>query len=332
MKKGAEILWLSEKDVLSLLSMKEAIKIMEQAFALHGQGQVQMPVKVYLTFDPYGGDLRAMPCYAKGAHPAAGVKIVNSNPANPAHGLPAVSGVMVLNDPKTGLPLGIFAAGNLTSLRTGAAGGVAAKFLARANSSVVGLVGCGRQAHTQLQALLELFKIKHVRVWGKTTEEAAQFVKLSQKSIRQNFVCCATVEEACQADIVVSTTPVKEPLIRSQFIRPGTHVNAIGADAPGKQELESSLLFRSRVVVDSWEQASHAGEINRDVSAGRFTRENLWAQLGEVVAKRKPGRESDSDITIFDSTGLALQDVSVASYIFNKAVKLHKGKVLKFNG
>ncbi len=332
MKIGSEILWLSEKDVHSLLTMKEALQTMEDVFSLHGHGEIQMPVKVYLDFEPYGGDLRAMPGYIKGTDPAAGVKIVNSNAKNPEKKLPAVTGVMVLNDPRTGLPLGIFAAGNLTSMRTGAAGGLAARLLARPESAVVGLVGCGRQAHTQLEALIENFKIKEVRVWGKTQDESKAFVKSVQKNFRQKFVICKEVQEACQSDIVITTTPVRSPVVKMEWIRPGTHINAIGADAAGKQELESGLLYKSRVFVDAWDQASHAGEINVEVTKGNFTRDRLGGELGQVVAKIKPGRLNSSDITIFDSTGLAIQDVAVARLLFKKALKLKKGKVLKFNG
>ena len=332
MKIGSEILWLSEKDVHSLLTMKEALKTMEDVFSLHGHGQIQMPVKVYLDFEPYGGDLRAMPAYIKGANPAAGVKIVNSNAKNPEKKLPAVSGVMVLNDPRTGLPLGLFAAGHLTGMRTGAAGGLAAKFLARPESSVVGLVGCGRQAQPQLEALVENFKIREVRVWGKTLDESRGFEKQVRKKFPLKFVICKDVQEACQADIVVSTTPVRSPLIKMEWIRSGTHINVIGADAAGKQELESGLLYKARVFVDAWDQASHAGEINVEVSKGNFSRDRLAGELGQVVAGIKQGRLNSSDITIFDSTGLAIQDVAVSQLLFKKALKLKKGKVLKFNG
>lgn len=326
------ILWLSEADVASLLTIHETMQAVERAFWLHGLGEVQLPRKIYLDFDPYGGDLRAMPAYIKGRQPAAGVKIVNSNAENPSRGLPAVSGVMVYNDPKTGLPLMLLAAGTLTALRTGAAGGVAARVLARPSSQSVGLVGCGKQAATQLAALRQAFKLRTVFVWGKTKIEIASFVDSIPDRKKLNVHLCSSVEQACKADIVVTTTPVCRPLVKAQWIRPGTHINAIGADAPGKQELDIALLLKARVVVDDWAQASHAGEINRAVSLGRFSRKNLVGQLGDIVAGKMRGRRTDQDITIFDSTGLAIQDVAVAQVIYNKALKHNKGKVLQFNG
>jgi len=329
MKIGTDLLWFSEADVHGILTMKETLSVVEKAFALHGEGRVQLPAKIYLEFDPYGGDLRAMPAYVKSDPPSAGVKIVNSNPGNPDKGLPAVSGIMVLVDPPTGLPLAILAAGQLTSLRTGAAGGIAAKYLARPDSKTLGLVGCGRQAATQLEAVSLLFPIEKALVWGKTRQESDTFCAQHRGSTSVKLVSCATVEEACQADIVVTTTPVRTPAVKSAWIKPGTHINAIGADAPGKQELETILLRRARVFVDEWTQASHAGEINVAVTAGDFTEKDLAGQLGEVVIGRKKGRTSASDITIFDSTGLALQDVTVARFIYEKAVAQKKGQALK---
>lgn len=332
LKLGQQILWLSEKDVQGLLNMKETLKAVENVFLLQGKNKVQLPSKIYLDFEPFGGDLRAMPAYVKSTPPAAGVKIVNSNALNPAKGLPAVSGIMVFNDPKTGLPLGVFAAGNLTSMRTGAAGGIAAKFLARPDSSTVGLIGCGKQAATQLEALSLLFKLKKVLVWGVTLKESTAFSALMKKKFSLDFIPCENVEQACDADILVTTTPVHKPIVKKEWVRPGTHINAIGADAPGKQELETSLLLKAKVVVDEWGQSSHAGEINVAVHQGKFKRNNIAAQLGEIVAGKKKGRTHKNDITIFDSTGLAIQDVATALVLYHKALKLKKGKVLQFHG
>ncbi len=331
MKIGSDVLWLSEADVQSLLSMDDALTAIESVFRLHGEGQTQMPTKIYLQFDPYDGDLRAMPAYVKGSISAAGVKIVNSTPSNPERGLPAVAGIMTYIDPQSGLPLGVFGAGALTAIRTGAAGGVAAKYLARKNSSVVGLVGCGRQAVTQLEALTRFFDVKKVLVWGKTKQESDTFCAQNKK-LFSNLVSVATVQDAVQADIVVTTTPVRTPAVKAAWIKPGTHINAIGADAPGKQELETSLVKAARVVVDEWHQASHAGEINVPVSSGAFSEKDLAGQLGEIVCGKKTARRTDADITIFDSTGLAIQDVAVAKVVYEKAVKLNKGQVLKLHG
>ncbi|MFN0118008.1 MAG: alanine dehydrogenase [Elusimicrobiota bacterium] len=332
MKIGSQILWLSESDVASLLSMDEAIGAMEKAFRLHGEGKVQLPAKIYLEFKPWDGDLRAMPAYVQGDTPSAGVKIVNSTPSNPEKGLPAVAGIMVYVDPQTGLPLSVMGAGVLTGIRTGAAGGVAAKLLAKSDSTSVGLLGCGKQARTQLEAIEHFFKIKKVFVWGKTTQESEDFCEKIKGTTQAELVTCENPREACDADILVTTTPVRTPVVKESWVKPGTHINAIGADAPGKQELETSLVLKSKVIVDEWVQASHAGEMNVPVEKGQFTLKNLTGQLGEILIGKKSGRLSPSDITIFDSTGLALQDVAVARIVYEKAIKQKKGQVLELYG
>lgn len=331
MKLGSQILWLSEKDVASLLTMPEALAAVENAFRLHGEGKVQMPPKIYLEFKPYDGDLRAMPAYLYPPTEAAGVKIVNSTPSNPEKGLPAVAGLMILSDPKTGLPLAVMGAAALTAIRTGAAGGIAAKALARRNSTTVGLVGCGRQAKTQLEALMNNFPIETVFVWGKTVEESAAFCT-ANAALGPRMVSCSTAEAACAADIIVTTTPARVPVVMSTWVKDGAHINAIGADAPGKQELETALLKRARVVVDEWGQSSHAGEINVAVEHGGYKREDIAGQLGDILCGKSVGRKDQSDVTIFDSTGLAIQDVAVARLVYDKAVKMNKGQVLELNG
>jgi alanine dehydrogenase len=323
---GRKVLWLSDRDVEGLLSVEEAIPLVEAAFAALGEGRAQMPPKVYLTFEEFGGDLRAMPAYLKTAsgRPYAGVKVVNSHPRNPERGLPTVAAVCVLNDPETGMPLAVLAAGRMTDIRTGAGGGVAAKYLARPGSSTVGLVGCGRQALAQAEALNALFALKEVRVAGRTPEEAEAFCR-SRPADGPAFVPCESVRDACAADIVVTTTPSRRPVVKKAWIRPGTHINAIGADAPGKQELETALVKSARVVVDDAAQALHSGEVNVPVARGALKPADIAGELAQVVLGKKKGRRSDADVTVFDSTGLAVQDVAVAAAVYERAVAAGKG-------
>lgn len=332
MKLGKEVLWLSESDVASLLDIEEALAGVEEAFRLYGRKEAELPPKIYLDFPRYSGDLRAMPAYLKGDRESAGVKIVNSHAGNPAKGFPAVSGVMVLVDPETGLPRALMAAGTLTAMRTGAAGGVAAKYLAKAGAVRAGLVGVGRQAVSQLAALARVRPVVEARLWGFIPGEAAAFAEREAARFHFPLSPVDRIENACDADVIITTTPSRQPLLRSGWIRPGAHINAIGADAPGKQELETGLLLRSRVFVDDWGQASHGGEINVAVSAGAFGRDHLAGELGAVIAGAAEGRKSADDITIFDSTGLAIQDVAVAAIVVEKALQSKKGQVLSFNG
>jgi alanine dehydrogenase len=306
--------------------MKDALKAVEKAFLLYGKNQVQMPPKIYLHLDKYKGDFRAMPAYIKNIE-ACGLKWVNVYPKNKRFHLPCVMAIIILSDPNSGFPLCIMDGTLITNLRTGAAGGIAAKYLARRNSSVIGLVGCGAQARTQLIALKELFSIKLIYVWGNKIEYAKKFLKDTKSlspamniKIKDNIAACVN-----EADIVITTTPSREPLVKSEWIKDGAHINAIGADAKGKQELDPELLKMAKIVIDDWQQASHSGEINVPLSKGLISRRDIYATLGEVVAGTKKGRVSSKEITIFDSTGLAIQDIAVANLVYHRALKRKVG-------
>ncbi|HBO96844.1 MAG TPA: alanine dehydrogenase [Candidatus Omnitrophica bacterium] len=316
---------LSRKDVAKLLDVQRAIGAVEEAFAQYGLGRARMPPKIYLDLPEFAGDFRAMPSYVR-KFKLCTLKWVNAHPRNARFGLPAVMAVLIVSDPKTGFPLAIMDGTLATSLRTGAGGAVAAKYLARRNSSVAALVGCGVQARSQLAALREIFKIKEVRVWGHQKALAARFIRTMRKP--GEVMTAAARIQGCVtgADIVVTTTPSRKPIIRSQWIKDGTHINAIGADAPGKEELDPEIFKRARVVVDDVEQASHSGEINVPVAKGIFKPENIYATLGEVVAGKKKGRNSPHAVTVFDSTGLAIQDTAVASLIYKAALKENIGR------
>ena len=322
------ILWISEEDVGRLITMREVMTAVEAAFKAHGLGRVQMPSKVYLDFARYRGDLRAMPAYIEEME-MAGVKVVNSHADNPMSGLPAVAAVLVLNDPKTGMALAILSATLLTALRTGAAGGIAARFLARPDSRVVGLVGCGRQALRQLEALKAVLPVERVKVWGLTRTESDRFLENAPLFKGTAFEVCEQVSAACDADIIVTTTPSRQPVVLSSWIKPGTHINAIGADAPGKQELDPEILRRACIVVDEIEQACHGGELNVPVRRGEISRGDIEAQLGQIIAGAKQGRKSPQDITVFDSTGLAIQDIAAGAAVYQKALQAGAGKVLQ---
>jgi len=312
-----ETIVLTRKDVESIISMKEAINAVEEAFRLYATSKAIMPPKVYLTLED--GDFRAMPSYLMGY---AGVKWVNSHPKNPEKGLPTVMAVFILNNPKNGFPLAIMDATFLTSLRTGAAGGVAAKHLARENSKVFGFIGCGKQAIFQLLAIKEIFDIELVKAYDISEKAELAFKEFCKK---EGVDCMITnAKDACDCDVLITTTPSTSPVVKKDWIKEGTHINAIGADAPGKQELEIEILKKSKIVVDDLEQALHGGEVNVAHSLGIIRRENIYATLGEIVAGIKKGREGN-EITIFDSTGLAIQDLAVAKIVYEKAVKKDLG-------
>lgn len=323
-----DILWLNQNDVKSVLDMPAAMDVVEKAFKQHGLKKVQMPPKTYLYFEKHNGDLRTMPSFLE-EQDITGVKIVNVHPDNLKIGLPTVMALVVLNSTKTGAPLAIMDGTYLTNTRTGAAGGIAAKYLARPDSKVVGMVGAGNQARTQLLALAHVFDIEQVRITSKVISHYKEFEKEMEGIVDCELIKTPHVEEVCNCDILVTTTPVRSPVVRSKWVKPGTHINAIGADAMGKQELDSQLLTRAKVVVDDIVQASHSGEVNVPLSSGIISSKDIYCELGEIIAGVKTGRVSDDEITVFDSTGLAIQDLATANLVYERAVEKGIGMQLE---
>ena len=320
---------LTDNEVKGLLSMAEVMEAVESAFREKGLGRAQMPAKIYLFYKKYDGDLRTMPSYLESLNVSA-VKIVNVHPQNRSrHNLPTVMAIIVLIDPETGAPTAIMGGTTVTDMRTGASGGIAAKYLARKDSKIAGFIGAGAQAITQLSALLQIYRDLEVRIWSRSEKTKQKFI--NEIAPVHGHLCKATlvgtVKEAVEgADIVVSTTPSRKPLIMNASVSPGTHFSCIGADAPGKQELDPAILKRAKIVVDDWEQASHSGEINIPLSQGIISKEDVWAEIGEIVAGLKPGRQTDGEITVFTSTGLAVQDGVTAKIAYDKALEIGTGK------
>ena len=321
-----EILWLDRKDVESLLDMKIAISAVERSFFMHGLKKVQMPPKIYLYF-PHG-DLRAMPAYLEELG-ISGVKIVNVHPENYLRDLPSVMAIVELVNPETGEPVALMDGTYLTDMRTGAAGGIAVRYLARKDSGVIGMIGTGNQARTQLQAIAEVIEIDEVRIYSKTESSQDRFIRDMEDKIGVE-IKKKRIEKVCECDILVTTTPSRKPVVKNEWITGGTHINAIGADAKGKQELDPMILRRAKIIVDDIEQASHSGEINVPLEKGIISIEDIYCELGEIVAGIKPGRENEEEITVFDSTGLAVQDVSTAFEVYDKAKDKKVGVYLSY--
>ncbi len=317
---------LSDTDVKRLFSMRDAVPAVERVFAEDARGKTEMPSKIYLDVKGYG-DFRAMPAYVPSIN-TAGVKWVNVHPDNPQKGLPTVMAALLLNEPQTGKLLCVINASTLTDLRTGAAGGVAAKYLARRDASVIGIIGSGHQAWAQALAYKEVFgdRIKLVKVYSRHPEHAEAFASRARAELGYDARACRTAKEAADADIVATVTPARAPILKADWVKPGTHINAIGADAPGKQELETALTLKATVFVDSVEQASHSGEINVPISQGLFKKEDIAGTIGQVITGKAPGRTAGDQITVFDSTGLAIQDMAVGHLVYARAEEKNVGK------
>jgi alanine dehydrogenase len=224
----------------------------------------------------------------------------------------------VILDIDTGQPVAVINATRLTDMRTGAAGAVAAKYLSAKKEIVLGVVGTGRQAQAQVSAISRELKIRQIKIWSRDPAHIRTFADRCME-----FPCHASsLEQACDCDVLVTTTPSRSPIIRSEWVHEGTHINAIGADAPGKEELDPALLRRAQVFVDDPAQAVHSGEINVPISTGLYRAAEIAGTLGEVVIGKKK-RAGPDTITIFDSTGLAIQDLAIAK------IAMHHGKTIE---
>ncbi len=310
-----QTLLLDPEDVTASTEMAEVIDAVEAAFGAYARGNTQMPAKSYIDLAQYNGDFRSMPAYIDAEDwEAAGIKWVNSHADNPAkHDLPTVMGTMIYSDPETAVPLALLDGTGLTRLRTGGAAAVATRYLAPEDASSLGLVGAGIQAYTQLEAIASVRDIQEVVISDLREDAIEAFLAEfgDEFDVREG-----SIAEAAHCDIVSTTTPVRDPIVTE--VGPNTHINAMGADAPGKNEIAAEILQQATIVIDDYEQCTHSGEINVPWAAGELDDEDIHGELGDIVTGTVSGR-TDEGVTVFDSTGLAIQDVAAAHVIYEHA-------------
>ena len=294
------------RDVDAAVSADLAYSVVRDAFAAHARGEWTMQPKLYVTNYP-AGDFRAMPALG-GGH--ALLKWVTSFPGNPARGLPTVSGIVILSNAETGLPEALLDAGAVTALRTGAAAVMAADLLGREGARTAAVVGAGVNGRAAVRTFVA--RGQRVAIWDVDASRAA--------SVADELGCevAGSREEALGADVVVTVTPGKEILFPAGSLRPGQHVSLMGADGPGKAEIAVEEFPRAHVFCDDWEQASHGGELAAAVETGLIARDDV-TELGQVLLDAAPGRRGDDEITLFDSTGLAIQDLAIAIAALERA-------------
>lgn len=302
----------------------EIVTAVEEAFASKARGDAQMPAKTYISLPEYNGDFRAMPAYLRTSDwDAAGVKWVNVHPDNPStNGLPTVMGTMIYSDPATAFPLAIMDGTALTQKRTGAAAAVATKHLAVENASSLGIIGAGAQSYTQLEAIAAVRPIREVVIVDRTQAKLDAFIETFEDRFT---VRAGTIEEAARCDVLSTVTPVETPIVNRADVGDTTHINAIGADAPGKHELDDAILLDAKLVIDDYDQCTHSGEINVPWSAGTLGDDDLFGELGTIANGDLPGRVESDGITVFDSTGLAIQDVAAAHVVYEHADTQEEG-------
>jgi ornithine cyclodeaminase/alanine dehydrogenase-like protein (mu-crystallin family) len=303
------IRFFSGADVRAAVSPERALAAVREAFVAYARGDWTMPPKVYVPAYP-AGDFRAMPALG-GGH--ALLKWVTSFPGNPAAGLPTVTGLVLLSDATNGTLRAALDAAAVTALRTGAAAVLAAETLGRDDAATAAVIGAGVNGESAAQTFVA--RGRRVLLWDVDEERAAGVAE------RLGADVAASREEALAADVVVTVTPGREVVLADGSLRPGQHASLMGADGPGKAEIAVAELARVRVFCDDWEQASHNGDLVHAVDAGVLARKDV-TQLGDVLAETAAGRESDDDVTVFDSTGLAIQDLAIALAAMERADEL----------
>jgi len=312
---------LSANDVRAALPILKAIDAMKHAFGQLSAGQTDVPLRTHLSTDR--GTSLFMPAYLRMSHDL-GIKVVSIYNDNPSLGLPVVSAVVLILDPKTGLPKALMDGNSLTALRTGAGGGLAAELLARGDAKTVALFGAGVQARAQLQAAVSVRSIKQVNVISRTQAAAQKIAhEISAWPDAPNVTIVSTPHEAVQdADIVIAATTSASPLFDGNDLKEGTHVTGVGSYTPEMQEIDTVTVQRARIVVDSRDAClAEAGDII-------IPKAEIDAELGEIVNGLKPGRQSDDEITFFKSVGVAVQDAAAAAAVLVEAEAKGLGKVV----
>ncbi|GAB3414992.1 alanine dehydrogenase [Haloparvum alkalitolerans] len=313
-----ETLLLNSADVDENAQMDRVIAAVSDAFVAYEEGNAQMPAKSYIDLPEYDGDFRSMPAYLDaGDWDAAGVKWVNVHTNNPEEfGLPTVMGTMVYSEPENAFPLAIMDGTELTMKRTGAAAAVATDHLAVEDASSMGIIGAGVQAYTQLEAIAEIRDIETVVVSDLDEGRVRRFIETFEDRFT---VRAGSVDEAAACDVLSTVTPVEDPIVQAADVGEHTHVNAMGADAEGKHELADELLLDAKIVIDDHEQCTHSGEINVPYADGTLTDDDIYGEIGQIVTGKIAGRTADDGVTVFDSTGLAIQDVAAAHVVYEYA-------------
>ncbi|HET9703619.1 MAG TPA: ornithine cyclodeaminase family protein [Vicinamibacterales bacterium] len=320
---------LTEHHVHSLLPISDLIAAMESALAKFSAGDVLQPVRSVLMVGPTKAYFGLMPAYVP-APASLGAKLVTVFGENHAKGLPSHLATILLLDPDTGSLIALMDGRYITEARTAAVSAVSARFLARPNASTVAIIGSGVQARSHLEALQHVRQLEQVRIWSPRQHSRQQFVDDMSPRVPVPITACGSAEEAVQgADLIVLVTSSKTPVIMDGWVSPGAHVMCIGACRPDQREMDPDLVKRGRLFVDSRAAALvESGDVVMNIAAGLFDPSHIRGEVGELVLGRVNGRASDSDVTIFKSLGMAVEDVVAADLVFRRASESGAGTEL----
>jgi ornithine cyclodeaminase/alanine dehydrogenase-like protein (mu-crystallin family) len=322
---------LFESEIRELIGPAEALREVREAFARLGRGEATLPDLIRLEMPGGRGEVHVKGAYLHGS-PFFAFKEAGGFPGNPARGLPAGSGVVLVFDAETGLLRAVlFDNAYLTDLRTGAAGALAADLLANPSLTQVGIVGCGTQARFQLEALLGVRRPERIVVFGRSEDKAQAYAREMSQRLGVRIEVVGSAYRAIEgSDVLITATPAREPFVREDWVFRGTHVTAVGSDAPDKHEIFARVLAKAdKVVADHLGQCLRLGEIHHAMESGLFAEEAVYGELGELAAGLKPGRERQDEITVADLTGVGIQDAAVAGFVAGEAIRQNRGRLLE---
>ncbi len=327
-----KLLIVNDREVAALLPMRACIGVMADALAAHARGDLQQPLRTIFKPTDAAGFMGLMPAYRANAPTLFGLKAICICPDNPARGLDAHQGGVLLFDGETGVPRALLNASAITAIRTAAVSAVATQQLARAEACELAIVGAGVQARTHLEALACVRHIRRARVVARRRAHAQQFVAEVRARYTFPLEAAANVEEAVGgADLIVTATSAREPVLRREWVADGAHINAVGACTPTARELDAATVAAAALFVDSRESAQdEAGDYLLAVKEGAIRRAHIRAELGEVLTGKSAGRNAPEEITLFESLGLAVEDLAAAAYVYEQAQAAGAGTWVEF--
>jgi alanine dehydrogenase len=320
---------ITRHEVADLLKIETCMDAVENIFRLQAEGKVARPKILGVHVENGGFHIKAGVMNSSRHYFVA--KLNANFPDNRKHKLPTIQGVIAVCDADNGKLLALLDSIEITVIRTGAATGVAAKYLSRKDSKIATICGCGNQGRISLRALMHVRKLETVYAYDIDADQSKKLAKELSEELNISIVPVDFLRNALnQSNIIITCTPSKGPFVFLEDIRPGTFIAAVGADNEDKQEIDCSLLASSKIIVDLAEQASSIGELHHAIEKGILTQADVHAELGEVIAGLKKGRTSDDEIIIFDSTGTALQDVAASAIVYEKVLATTIGTSLNF--
>jgi len=327
------MLILSQSDVERLLPMKACIDVMAATLAALARGEAVLPLRTVIAIPNTTDAFAVMPAYL-GSPRSLGAKVITVYPGNHGTRFDSHQGAVLLFDPDNGSLVAVIEASAVTTIRTAAVTAVATRALSRANASTLAMIGSGVQAIAHLESLCAVRPITSLRVWSRNTEHARTLVRVAGERFGLSGTVAESVAAAVRdADVVLTATSAREPVLNGEWLTPGTHVNAIGASQASARELDSDAVVRSRLYVDRRESAlKEPGDILVPLREGRITADHIVGEIGEVLIDRAPGRRSDDEITLFKSLGLAIEDLAAASLVYDEAMRTGAGTRVELGG